>query len=344
MKRRFAGFLPMIWRNFRNRFRQSREGDQCLSGELQAIHADLEGLRDQIREFHIGLEENVSRQEAEVARLAKSHFELAALIEDQNETIQEAIDEMKRLRLQYEDLELRSQEMAKSQAEDAAMGALLKEFLPILDGLEEAIRLAAAVPPAESLEGFRDSFIQGLESLYSKGQRALEGLRIKRIRAIGQPFDPYYHHAIEVVPVGDPGLENVVIREFVAGYTYLGRVIRYAEVGVGKFEERRSVTSGQDYRDRPWNDQYSGGHPGEGEAEGDFGGQGSADSLSSGDIPGGGAPHRDSGEEPIYPLPGEYHKIGEEGDGPGYKAPDGGQGVFSPGDLGDDPEEGKGSR
>jgi molecular chaperone GrpE len=61
----------------------------------------------------------------------------------------------------------------------------------------------------------------------------LERHGIRRIDAVGQPFDPSQHEAVAVVET-DEAPENTVVQEHRAGYCLYDRLLRPAMVAVAR--------------------------------------------------------------------------------------------------------------
>jgi molecular chaperone GrpE len=95
---------------------------------------------------------------------------------------------------------------------------LLRAFLAVADNLERAL--------AHSSDDLHD----GVELTYQELQRLLSREGVEPLEAIGQPFDPYYHEAVDTV-VGDDDPETVV-GERQKGYLYRGELLRPAKVEV----------------------------------------------------------------------------------------------------------------
>jgi molecular chaperone GrpE len=95
---------------------------------------------------------------------------------------------------------------------------LLRNFLTVADNLERAL--------AHSGDGLHD----GVKLTYQELQRLLSLEGVEPLEAIGQPFDPYYHEAVDTV-VGDDDQETV-IGERQKGYLYHGELLRPARVQV----------------------------------------------------------------------------------------------------------------
>jgi len=103
-----------------------------------------------------------------------------------------------------------------------ANGALILEFLPVLDDLERAL----AHVPVEQAES---EWVKGTRLVERKFRTILERQGVTVIEALGQPFDPAVHEA-----VGGSGA--VVTQEFQRGYRLHGRTLRPAMVVVGEAE------------------------------------------------------------------------------------------------------------
>jgi molecular chaperone GrpE len=100
--------------------------------------------------------------------------------------------------------------------------SLLKNFLPILDSLEEARK-----QKNPEIEAIGSQIIQVLKD---------EGL--EEIQALGKMFDPNFHESIGVVESN--GEENMVAEELRKGYMVEGEVIRPSLVKITVRAESRS--------------------------------------------------------------------------------------------------------
>jgi len=99
---------------------------------------------------------------------------------------------------------------------------LLQAVLPGLDGLQRALKAAAASKNADEL-------LAGVEMVAKQFEVALGNVGVKPIAAVGQPFDPHLHEAISQRP--DPQVPPMtVVDEVERGYTLHDRVVRPAKV------------------------------------------------------------------------------------------------------------------
>jgi molecular chaperone GrpE len=100
---------------------------------------------------------------------------------------------------------------------------VIESVLPTLDSLEAALSIEATTEAeARMLDGMRGTEALLLEALRAEG--------CERIEALGEPFDPALHEAVQVSE-GDG--DQIVERELRRGYVMRGRVIRPSLVIVG---------------------------------------------------------------------------------------------------------------
>ena len=105
---------------------------------------------------------------------------------------------------------------------------LIKKLLPIVDNFERAISMDDA-----NLEDELSKFLNGFKMIYGNLNDTLQGYEVIAMDILGKPFDPNTMNAVLVEEA--EGVEpNVVIDVLQKGYTYKGKVIRYAMVKVSK--------------------------------------------------------------------------------------------------------------
>jgi molecular chaperone GrpE len=114
---------------------------------------------------------------------------------------------------------------------------IIRKFLPVIDDLRRPLDYDK---PSESL-------LEGVKLIYRHCQNFIESLDVKPIPALGEPFDPFYHEAINRIPVDD-GPSNVVIEELQVGYLIGDKVLRPAKVSVSyrPGEERSMEKTGME--------------------------------------------------------------------------------------------------
>ena len=79
-----------------------------------------------------------------------------------------------------------------------------------------------------------EAMIKGLDLIYSQLMKAFESIGVKKIEAVGQPFDPNYHNAV-LVGKDEEKEDNIVLEEYQAGFILKNdRVIRHSTVKINK--------------------------------------------------------------------------------------------------------------
>ena len=115
-----------------------------------------------------------------------------------------------------------------------ASETLLRELLPIVDSLDQA--LVAVDKQSDS-----QAIIKGIHLIYRQLLGLLEKEGVKRIATIGEPFDPHRHEAVGEVETHGTPAEGTVAEEVHVGYTMHGKVIRPAMVKVAKKSSPQSI-------------------------------------------------------------------------------------------------------
>ena len=104
---------------------------------------------------------------------------------------------------------------------------VITKILPVIDDFERAIANGQTTDDAQVL---RD----GLELIFKKFLKILEGEGVERIETENKDFDTDYHEAIAMVPGMGDDKKGKVIDCVQTGYTLNGKVIRFAKVAVGQ--------------------------------------------------------------------------------------------------------------
>jgi molecular chaperone GrpE len=132
------------------------------------------------------------------------------------------LDRLARAQAEFENARRRS---SKEQQEfrDYATVDTIKSLLPALDSFERALRVKSDAA----------DFRGGVELIYKQLQDALAKLGVRPIPATGEPFDPHYHEAIEMVETNDAP-DHEVLEELQRGYKFKDRLLRPAMVKVAK--------------------------------------------------------------------------------------------------------------
>jgi molecular chaperone GrpE len=114
----------------------------------------------------------------------------------------------------------------------------LTQLMPVLDNLERA---------KQSLSENADPKLlyQSFEMMYKQLTDAFEGLGVKRIDCMGQPFDPNCHEAVTQLPTNDHP-EGTVVQEMRSGFMVHDRVVRPSMVAVAVPAEASSDAKSAD--------------------------------------------------------------------------------------------------
>jgi molecular chaperone GrpE len=132
------------------------------------------------------------------------------------------VDRLKRAQAEFENARKRA---SKEQQEyrDYAVTDALKTLLPVVDSLERALHVQS--------EGAE--FRSGVELIHKQLHAALAKLSVHPIAAKGEPFDPRYHEAVEMVETTEAP-DHQVLEELQRGYKFRDRLLRPAMVKVAR--------------------------------------------------------------------------------------------------------------
>ena len=164
------------------------------------------------------------KEEAEETAEKKTGKKLFGKKKDKkDEKIEELTDKLTRQMAEFDNFRKRT-EKEKSQMYEVGAKDIIEKILPVVDNFERGL-------DAVKEEDKEDPFVQGMEKVYKHLVTTLEGIQVKPIEAVGQPFDPNFHNAVMHVEDENFG-ENIVAEEFQKGYTYRDSVVRHSMVKV----------------------------------------------------------------------------------------------------------------
>jgi molecular chaperone GrpE len=133
------------------------------------------------------------------------------------------LDRLARLQAEFDNARKRAVREQQEFREFAAAD-VIRAVLPALDSFERALK----TPSGEA-----GDFRGGVELIYKQFQDALQKIGVQAIAAVGQPFDPRVHEAIEVVDTTEVA-DHHVLDELQRGYKYKDRMLRPAMVRVAR--------------------------------------------------------------------------------------------------------------
>ena len=136
----------------------------------------------------------------------------------------ELLDRLKYAQADLENYRKRA-EKELAGARDSSVKGLVVRLLVVSDELALAVRHAEE----EDSDG---ALAEGFRMIQRNLEGALEAVGVEKIEAMGKPFNPALHEAVEKVQGRGDG-RQVVLEEMRAGYTMNGQVLRPSMVRVG---------------------------------------------------------------------------------------------------------------
>jgi molecular chaperone GrpE len=163
---------------------------------------------------------------ADAARAKPSPPKSTAADDDAVSSLRGEVERLREMYLrklaEFDNFRKRTDRERKELKKTAAEG-LVTELLPVLDNFERAIQHADESEP--------QAFREGVEMIAKQFADLLARSGLAGIDPTGEPFDPELHEAVQRVEGTDhpPG---TVVSLYSKGYTYGGRLVRPAMVGV----------------------------------------------------------------------------------------------------------------
>jgi molecular chaperone GrpE len=136
------------------------------------------------------------------------------------------LDRLARLQAEFDNARKRAVREQQDFREYAAAD-VIKNFLPVLDSFELALKVAGGANSNSS------DFRNGIDLIYRQFQDALQKSGVQPIVAVGQSFDPRIHEAVEMVDTTSVP-DHHVLEELQRGYKYKERLLRPAMVRVAR--------------------------------------------------------------------------------------------------------------
>ena len=111
---------------------------------------------------------------------------------------------------------------------------VITAILPVIDDMERALQNPTYTTVGST--GIEDPAVlrQGMELIYHKLIKTLEGLGVKQIETDNADFDTDVHEAVALVPGMGDDKKGKVIDCMQTGYKLNDKVIRHAKVAVGQ--------------------------------------------------------------------------------------------------------------
>ncbi len=161
-------------------------------------------------------------------------------LEKRTREVKQNLDQARHLQNQFDGYKIRVQ---KEKADWFNYGhePLLKEILPVVDNLERALGHAGDEADLGALR-------EGVELTLKQFLSALEKFGVKKIKTLGEPFNPEVHQAMSQI-ADDSVPNNTVLEVYQQGYTLKDRLLRpslaIVSKGSGKAQPSAAAEEGR---------------------------------------------------------------------------------------------------
>ena len=179
-------------------------------------------------------EENVANEADEDTVVSDSLADETSEAPEEKDPLEAAKEEIEQLKTQmlYKTAEFDNyrKRTLKEKAELILNGGekAVSAILPVIDDMERAIENGEKTDDPAVLR-------EGMELIYHKFMKALEGLGVKKIETDNADFDTDLHEAVAMVPGMGDDKKGKVIDCLQTGYQLNDKVIRHAKVAVGQY-------------------------------------------------------------------------------------------------------------
>lgn len=161
--------------------------------------------------------------------------------------IEKLKDKFLRKAAEFENYKRRTENDQLSLIKYSGLSFILK-LLPVMDDFERSLDHIEEAKDINALKA-------GLKLVYEKLSKALDAEGVKKIDAVGKPFDVNFHEAI--MQRKDDSVEpHTVLEEVEKGYLYKDKVIRHSKVIVSEESTEESVEENKNNLNE--NDEESG--------------------------------------------------------------------------------------
>ena len=209
-------------RLFRNSKRKTMNEEKNINieGESQEEKNEAQAAETQAQETE-NTQETLEQETSEEAQEEETKDPLDTALDE----IAKLKDQLLRTVAEFENYKKRT---LKEKAELILNGGekTITAILPVLDDFERALADTHTDDPAAIKEG--------MDLIFKKFIKTLEGLGVQKIDTTYKDFDVDYHEAIAMVPGMGDDKKGKVIDCVQTGYMLNDKVIRHAKVAVGQ--------------------------------------------------------------------------------------------------------------
>ncbi len=173
---------------------------------------------------------NNGEQEQDTPGIDEELMNKQKRIEELENEISDLKDKLLRRAAEFENYKRRTENDQLNLLKYAAESFIIK-LLPVVDDFERSLQHI-------EISSDNESIATGLKLIYDKLVKVLEDQGVKKIEAVGQPFDVNFHEALlqrkakNVAP-------HTVLDEMEKGYIYKDRVIRHSKVVVSEEQDEQ---------------------------------------------------------------------------------------------------------
>jgi molecular chaperone GrpE len=194
-----------------------------------AFASENEGQADdnELKTSKLVKEQETKAIRADLERLEKT-------LEDERKHNEEYLTSLRYLQADFENYRKRVDREIRELEEFSTLG-LVRKLIPVLDDLDLAVATATKAEDKGILEG--------VKMVQKNLSSALESEGLQRINAVGEPFNPSTHEAVDKVQ-GKDNSEDKVVEEMRKGYTFKGKVLRPSAVKV-EMAARQETAKGE---------------------------------------------------------------------------------------------------
>lgn len=191
---------------------EEREEQEKVINETANADVDNESkLEDETNEFN---DTNVENEEVDEVTQLKEELAKA------NDRYLRAVAELENFKRRINEERIKDRMYANQ--------SLLEQFINVTDIFDKAVNI-------KTDDSKLENFLIGFRMINDNIKTILEDEGIKKIQAIGMPFDAKYHMAVETGH-DETKEDNIILEEIQTGYIYKERILRPSRVKVNKLQ------------------------------------------------------------------------------------------------------------
>lgn len=193
-----------------------------IEEDIKAKEAEKVKETEEIKETEETKETEKAKM-VELENIKKEKKEMEEKLVAKNSEFEELNARYTRLQADFVNFRKRT-EKEKESLYAYASEEIISQMLQVIDNFERALA---------SMEDKENSFFKGMEMIYAQLVKVLSDNGLEEIKALGEKFDPNYHHAV-VQEESKEHDEDTIIEVFQKGYKIKEKVIRPSMVKVAK--------------------------------------------------------------------------------------------------------------